>query len=191
MAAALSDRVHLRANFLPPAALLQVLAACDRLGPSWTDSRTLRLVGRGGTSQVRPDDIAALGALGELRQVLGPAVLRAAQSCGFGFAAPPTLQIFPVRMAGSDTEPAYQQPHVDSHGPDRGAPVCTNVFYARVRDVVGGDLVVARSGGAAFEDAPIVVAPKANTLATFPGDRVHAVRPLRAGERLSVVVNLY
>jgi hypothetical protein len=37
----------------------------------------------------------------------------------------------------------------------------------------------------------VLVRPSANTLVTFAGDRVHWVRPLFAGERLSVVINLY
>jgi hypothetical protein len=190
VAAPLHDRVHLRPNFLAPADVLRVISALDRLSASWIDSGALALLGRGGTSQVRATDLMAQAPLDELRSLLAPAVLRWVQSRGFGFATPPTLQLFPVRMIGSEETPAYQEPHVDSYGADAGPPVCTNVYYARATAASGGELVVAKGAGADLDD-PIVVTPQANTLATFPGARVHAVRPLRGGERLSVVINFY
>jgi predicted 2-oxoglutarate/Fe(II)-dependent dioxygenase YbiX len=166
-----------------------VLAALDRLGPAWAPSQEMRLLGRGHTTQVRPTDLVARGPLDEIRQALAPAVLRWAQTCGFRFAAPPTLQLFPVRMLGDAADPAYQEPHVDSYGPEAATPICSSVFYAKVLGVAGGELAVAKPGGDLSDAAEL--SPSANTLVTFPGDRVHAVRPLLAGERISVVINFY
>ena len=55
--------------------------------------------------------------------------------------------------------------------------------------MVGGELAVARRTGS-LED-PVLVNPSVNAIAPFAGERLHWVRPLYAGERLSVVVNLY
>ena len=63
-------------------------------------------------------------------------------------------------------------------------------FYAVASTTVGGELAVAARGGADLVD-PILISPSPNLLASFPGDRVHAVRPLYAGKRLSVVINFY
>ncbi|HTX49263.1 MAG TPA: 2OG-Fe(II) oxygenase [Caulobacteraceae bacterium] len=186
----LAEGVYVRRGFLPPRALLEVLAALDRLGPAWASSREMRLLGRGQTSQVRPTDLVARGPLDEVRRTLAPAVLRSARDCGFRFPAPPTLQLFPVRMLGDAEHPAYQEPHTDSRGPEAATPLCSSVFYARVRGVSGGALSVAAKPGGDLSNA-VELPPSANTLVTFPGDRVHAVRPLRAGERISVVINLY
>jgi hypothetical protein len=93
-------------------------------------------------------------------------------------------------MVGDAKTPAYQEPHLDSNASQPGPPICTNVFYAKTQGVKGGDLAIARRGGPDLAD-PIVVQPTANAIATFAGDRVHWVRPLYAGERLSVVVNFY
>jgi hypothetical protein len=93
-------------------------------------------------------------------------------------------------MDGDAASPAYQEPHVDSYGPDPGPPICTNVFYAVANANVGGELAVAARSGADLDD-PILISPRPNLLASFAGDRVHAVRPLYAGERLSVVINFY
>jgi hypothetical protein len=185
-----ADGLFVRRNFLPPTTLLGLLAALDRLGPAWAPSQEMRLLGRGHTSQVRPTDLVARGPLDEIRQTLAPAVLRWAQECGFRFLSPPTLQLFPVRMLGDAETPAYQEPHVDSYGPEAATPICGSVFYAKVRGVKGGELAVAAKPGGDLADA-VEFSPSANTLVTFPGDRVHAVRPLLAGERISVVINLY
>lgn len=185
-----ADGLFVRRSFLPPAALLGLLAALDRLGPAWAPSRDMRLLGRGHTSQVRPTDLVAQGPLDEIRQTLAPAVLRWARGCGFRFPAPPTLQLFPVRMLGDAADPAYQEPHTDSYGAEAATPICSNVFYARMHGARGGALAVAAKPGGDLSDA-VEFTPTANTLVTFPGDRVHAVRPLLAGERISVVINFY
>lgn len=181
--------VFVRPAFLPPAAMLQVLGAFDQLASSWADSEAMGLLGRGGTGQVRPTSLAAQGQLDVLREVLAPAVLQWAKACGFWFPSAPRLQLFPVRMLGDRLAPAYQEPHTDSlAGVDR-SPICTSVFYARCRDILGGDLAISRAGGDLAD--PVVVRPAANTLAMFAGERVHWVERLLGGERLSVVVNLY
>lgn len=182
--------VFLHRNFLAPTALARVLGALERLSGCWAPSQRLRLLGRGRTSQIRADDVVAQAPLDELRAMLAPAVLTAVRSCGLELPDSPRLQLFPVRMIGDALEPALQWPHVDSTRSEPGPPACTNVFYAVAKAVVGGELAVAARGGAGLAD-PIFLAPAANSLASFPGDRVHAVRPLYAGERLSVVVNFY
>ncbi|HUO12642.1 MAG TPA: hypothetical protein VMU37_07790, partial [Caulobacteraceae bacterium] len=178
-----ADGVFVRRRFLPPAVLLQLLAALDRLDPAWAPSREMRLLGRGQTSQVRSSELVAQGPLDEIRRTLAPAVLQAARASGFQFRKPPSLQLFPVRMIGDAEAPAYQEPHMDSVGPDAAPPLCANVFYAKAQGVVGGELALARHRGGDLSEA-IEVSPGANTLVTFPGDRVHAVRPLTAGQRV-------
>jgi hypothetical protein len=186
----LAEGVFARGAFLPPVDLVRVLAAIDRLAGSWAPSEALGLLGRGGTSQVRSGDIAVQGPLDEIRQILAPAVLRWARACGFWFARPPRLQLFPVRMIGDRAAPPHQEPHVDSWGVQAGAPICTNVFYATAKGLDGGELVAARVGEGG-ETKPVLVRPATNTIVTLSGDRVHWVQPLYAGERVSVVVNFY
>ena len=180
--------VHVQRDFLPPLALSKTLAALDRLSPSWRSSESLGLVGRSQTSQIRTSDIVVQGPLDELRRNLANASLEWARRCGFRFGAPPFLQIFPVKMVGDAQRPPHQEPHVDSNAARPGPPICTNVFYARVMAAEGGEIAVSDASGAA---EPVIVAPTANTMVSFAGERVHWVRPLYAGERLSVVINFY
>ena len=175
-------------GFLPPLALSKTLGALDRLSSSWRASEALGLLGRSHTSQVRGSDVAVQGPLEQLHLNLASNALQWARRCGFQFRKPPFLQIFPVRMVGDAEQPALQEPHVDSIDTQAGPPICTNVFYARVSATEGGELALAPSGDV---DNPIVVAPTPNTIVSFPGDCVHWVRPLYAGERLSVVINFY
>jgi hypothetical protein len=184
----LADGPHIRRDFLPPADLLRVLAALDGLSASWTPSEALGLLGRRGTTQVRSADILVQSQLDEVRRILAPAALVWARACGFWFPTAPHLQLFPVRMVGDRQAPPYQDAHVDSTSGRSGAPLCTNVFYARTLAVEGGELALAGASDAA---EPLVVAPTPNTIVTFRGDRAHWVRPLYAGERLSVVINFY
>jgi hypothetical protein len=186
----LAPGVFVRRAFLAPADLMRLLNIADRLAPSLKPSESLGLLGRGGTGQVRSDGVAARAALDEMRQLLAPATLRWAQACGFWFPRPPHLQIFPVRMSGDPATPAYQEPHTDSHPSLAGAPVCTSVFYARLKGAVGGELAVAATGSEGADDH-FNVTPTPNTIVTFAGERVHWVLPLTAGERLSFVVNFY
>jgi len=185
-----AEGLFVRQGFLAPDAMLKLLAAFERLAPSWAPSQAMRLLGRGHTSQVRPTDLIAQGPLDEIRQALAPAVLLWARSCGFLIPAAPTLQLFPVRMVGDAKTPAYQEPHTDSYGASPAPPICSNVFYAKAQGIKGGDLAVARRGGEDLTGAQIV-RPAANTIVSFPGERVHEVQPLYAGERLSVVINFY
>jgi hypothetical protein len=168
-----SDGVFIGRSFLSPFALAKVLGAFDRLAPRWSPSEGLGLLGRGGALQLRANDIAVRAQLDEIRAVLAPA---------------PYLQLFPVRMVGSADAPAYQEPHLDSDVSHAGPPICTNVFYARTRDIQGGALAAKR--GRDLAD-PLTVPPTPNTIVTFRGDLVHWVLPLTAGERLSVVINFY
>ncbi len=188
MSVSIHDGVCVRRNFLPLDAMLVVLAAVDRLAGSWTSSEELGLLGRGRTSQVRGGDLAAQAPLDEIRRVLAPAVLAWVKQCGYWFPGPPRLQLFPVRMIGDAAEPPRQVPHVDSYDAAAGDPICTNVFYVRASGLTGGALMAegAREGG-----APVELRPTPNTLVTLPGNRVHWVDPLLAGERVSVVVNFY
>jgi hypothetical protein len=185
-----ADVVHIRRAFLPPHAMLKVMAALERLSSSWTSSEALGLVGRGQTGQLRADSIAIQAQLAEIRQVLAPAALQWARACGFWFPNQPHLQLFPVRMVGDAQAPAHQSPHLDSSPSQDRAPICTNVFYATTQGITGGDLAVAPSAGPDLS-SPVIVRPTANTIVSFAGDRVHWVEPLFAGERLSVVVNFY
>jgi len=180
----------MRRGFLSPFAMLKVLGALDRLSAAWASSQALGLLGRGQTGQIRVSGIAAQAHMDEIRETIAPAALHWARSCGFSFAAAPHLQLFPVRMVGDAKAPAYQEPHLDSNASQPGPPICTNVFYAKTQGIAGGDLAVARRRGPDLAD-PVHVQPTANTIVTFAGDRVHWVRPLYAGERLSVVINFY
>ena len=188
MAQAPGDGVFVRRNFLAPLDLLRVLGALERLSASWAPSQALGLLGRGQTNQVRATNIAAQAALDEVRALLATATLRQAQACGFAFAAPPHLQLFPVRMIGDRARPAFQEPHTDSAADRPEPPTCTSVFYVSARDIAGGELAVAPRDP---RGSPLILRPVANTLVSFSGDRVHWVQPLYAGERVSVVVNLY
>jgi hypothetical protein len=185
-----ADDVFVHRGFLPPFAMLKVLGALDRLSAAWASSEDLGLLGRGQTGQIRVTGIAAQAQMDEIRELVAPAALDWARSCGFRFATAPHLQLFPVRMVGDAKSPAYQEPHLDSNASQPGPPICTNVFYAKTQGVTGGDLAVARRDGPDLTD-PVVVQPTANSIATFAGNRVHWVRPLYAGERLSVVINFY
>jgi len=185
----LAEGVFVGRNFLPPMALLKLLGAFDRLAPNWASSESLGLLGRGGTEQVRPTNLAVQSVLDEIRLALAPATLRWARSCGFRLPAASRLQLFPVRMVGDAKAPAHQEPHTDSVAGHPGPPACTNVFYVRAQAIQGGDLAMAT--GEADMAHPLVVRPAPNTMISFAGDRVHWVRPLYAGERLSVVVNFY
>jgi hypothetical protein len=185
----LAEGVFNGRDFLPPMALLKLLGVFDRLSSSWASSESLGLLGRGGTKQVRPTNLAVQSLLDEIRLALAPAALRWARSCGFRFPAAPHLQLFPVRMLGDATTPAHQEPHTDSNPSHAEPPICTNVFYVRAKAIQGGDLAIAT--GEADLDHPLIVRPAPNTMISFAGDRVHWVRPLYAGERLSVVVNFY
>lgn len=180
--------VHVQRNFLPPLALSRTLAALDRLSSSWRPSEALGLLGRSHTSQIRTSDLVVQAPLDEIRSNLAVAALQWARRCGFPFRAPPFLQMFPVRMLGDAEHPAHQEPHVDSNDAHPGPPICTNVFYAKVLAAEGGELAVGRAGD--ISD-PVLVTPTPNTMVSFAGECVHWVRPLVAGERLSVVVNFY
>ena len=183
-----SSGVFVGRGLLPPAAMARVVAAIDRLAGRWESSEALGLLGRGHTSQVRPGDLAAQAPLDDLRSVLAPAVLAWARRCGFWFPSPPQLQLFPVRMIGAAARPPRQEPHTDSYGAAAGPPICTNVFYARASGLSGGALAAQADDPAA---PPLILTPTPNTVVTLPGDRVHWVEPLLAGERISVVVNFY
>jgi hypothetical protein len=180
--------VHVQRNFLPPLVLSRTLAALDRLSSSWRPSEALGLLGRSHTSQVRASDLVAQGPLDEIRSALAVAALERARRCGFAFRTPPFLQIFPVKMVGDAEHPAQQEPHTDSNDAHPGPPICTNVFYAKVLAAKGGEIAVGR--GDDISD-PVLVTPTPNTMVSFPGECVHWVRPLYAGERLSVVINFY
>lgn len=188
MSAPRPPQIYVQRSFLPPLTLSRTLAALDRLAASWQSSEALGLLGRSHTGQVRAGDIVVQAPLEEIRLSLADAALAWARRCGFRFSAPPFLQIFPVRMIGDAERPPHQEPHVDSSQARPGPPVCTNVFYARVRAAEGGELAIGRPDDRVD---PVLVSPTPNTIVTFAGDTVHAVRPLTAGERLSVVINFY
>jgi hypothetical protein len=189
MADPLANGVYIRRDFLSLPALLKLLAGLDRLSSNWAPSESLGLLGRGKTSQIRPADIAVQAQMDEIGRAIAPGAVLWARTCGFRLPAAPQIQLFPVRMVGDAETPASQEPHVDSYAGQPNPPICTNVFYARTQAIEGGDLLVAKDGSD-FSD-PIVVQPTTNTLVSFAGDRVHCIRPLFAGERLSVVVNFY
>ncbi|HVM98792.1 MAG TPA: hypothetical protein VMT68_01155 [Caulobacteraceae bacterium] len=184
---AVAEGVYRRRDFLPPASLLRVLDALGRLSASWRPSEALGLLGRGATGQVGAGALAVQTPLDEIRAILAPATLDWARRCGFWFPRPPQLQLFPVRMVGDAERPARQEPHMDSHPTHPGPPICTNVFYPKLRDVSGGDLAVQVAGSS----GPARVRPAANDIVSFAGERVHWVEPLFAGERVSLVVNFY
>jgi len=184
-----AEGVFVRRGFLSPGAMVNVLGALDRLSAHWAGSEGLGLLGRGGTEQVRPDNLAVQAQLDQIRLTLAPAVLAWARSCGFRLSAAPYLTLFPVRMVGSLEAPAHQEPHTDSHATLPGPPICTNVFYARVTALNGGDIAVANALGDL--DAATILHPTPNTIVSFAGERVHWVQPLHAGERVSVVINFY
>ncbi len=184
-----AEGAFVRPNFLSPFVLVRLLDALERLSPAWAPSERMGLLGRGGTEQVRPTNLAVQAALDEIRHALAPAALQWARSCGFRLPAAPLLQLFPVRMVGDADAPARQEPHTDSHGEPPRTPICTNVFYAKAKAIQGGDLALAAANGDL--SAPRLVRPRPNMMVSIPGDRVHWVEPLHAGERVSVVINFY
>jgi hypothetical protein len=189
MPESLGDGVFVRRDFLSFPVLLKMLDIVDRLSARWAPSQALGLLGRGQTQQIRPSDIAVQAQLDQIGQALAPATVSWVRSCGFGFAKAPQVQLFPVRMTGDAATPAYQEPHVDSYAGQPHPPICTSVFYVRTRDIEGGGLAVSRTGTDLSD--PILFHPTTNTIVSFAGDRVHWVEPLLAGDRLSVVINLY
>ena len=182
--------VFVRRPFLQPADMMRVLSALDSLSGSWTPSQGMGLLGRGGTLQVRPGAVAATASLDVIRNTLAPLVLNWVRACGFPVSAQPFLVIFPVKMIGDPDTPTYQEPHTDSYEGIPHPPACTSVFYARVKDMKGGDFAVVDPGDVELK-SPHFITPSTNTLVTIPGERVHWVEPITAGERICVVLNYF
>ncbi len=182
--------VSVRRPFLPPAEMMRVLRALDALSNSWAPSQEMGLLGRGGTLQVRPGGVVVTSSLDTIRNTLAGPVLHWVRACGFAVPAKPFLAIFPVRMLGDPHTPTYQEPHTDSYAGIPHPPVCTSVFYARVRDMQGGDFAVADLDDAELR-SPHFITPSTNALVTIPGERVHWVEPITAGERICVVLNYF
>lgn len=107
-------------------------------------------------------------------------------------------QVFPVLMEGDRDAPPFQDAHRDSGripglrtlSEDEVHPIVTSVYYARVSNLVGGDLVLMeRADDDDEDDRPIE--PLTNRLVAFDGRQLHRVRPLLQGSRLSIVINFY
>jgi hypothetical protein len=96
-----------------------------------------------------------------------------------------TPQVFPVRMKGNPHDPPWQSPHRDRNE-DR-VPAVTALYYLRVDDATGGELVLYDDAGG--ENGS--VSPVTDQLVVIPGCQTHAVRPLTGGYRVTVVTNFY
>lgn len=99
----------------------------------------------------------------------------------------PAVQCFAVRLVGNKRFPSFQAPHTDTSSQfGTRAPRLSSVYYFQVQGVVGGELELFLA-----EKATRVLEPTENTLVVFEGPTPHAVRPLTAGERISVVTNFF
>lgn len=102
-------------------------------------------------------------------------------------------QCFATRMIGTRHTPPHILPHRDCYSVGTAqfvTPVLSCVYYPLVRDCEGGDLVVHRNGSLTSADC-ISVAPATGDLIVVGGRVVHSVTPLMAGDRVSLVLNLY
>ncbi len=142
--------------------MLKVLAALDRLAPSWASSEELGLLGRGGTAQVRPTNLVVQAQLDEIRLALAPAAERWARRCGFRLPKAPYLALFPVKMTGDARSPAHQEPHTDSSTGQPGPPVCTVSSTSR-RGRSKGALWQSRRRTATCP-TPLTIHPTPNTI---------------------------
>lgn len=177
-----------RSGFLPSLQHLWVLSQLDALREHWRLSSGLGLLGRGTTHQLPTSNVAAQAKLEPLRQLLAHATLDWLRSCGFALSDSAPVQVFPVLMIGSDSEPPFQPPHVDRARQVGTPPICTSVYYASADNLQGGELALAAVDGG---PAAARIMPATNTIVSFDGRRIHEVLPLLSGERLSVVVNFY
>jgi hypothetical protein len=158
----------------------QILSA----GGQWAASEDLGRTGAGTIEQLAPGPSYASADMMMVRQIMA-SICYTQLSDTFSLPEPDLLepQVFPVSMRGSDTKPPHQRPHIDNH---RGIhPLVTSVYYAWVRDTRGGAIRID------LQDDHLIVEPKEDDLIAFPGNTLHSVEELYAGERLSIVCNFY
>lgn len=153
---------------------------------SWHPSESLGLTGRGGVFQLQGPSLE----LDPLRALLAERAQKIALTSGFQLCASCDVQAFFVRMVGDGAVPALQLPHVDRSESYAAPPVCTCVYYLEIANCEGGELALFERGSDAMTPKQIAV-PCQNSMIVFPGDQLHAVLPLRQGNRVSVVINFY
>jgi len=161
--------------------IVEMLGSMDA---QWAASEDLGRAGAGTTAQLAPGPGYTSAGMMTLRRIVASICYEHVREL-FSLPAPDRLmpQVFPVAMTGSRDRPPHQRPHTDSN---RGIhPLVTSVYYARMQDTDGGAVIL--GGGTAQR----IVEPREDDLIAFPGDTVHAVGNLYAGERLSVVCNFY
>ncbi len=153
---------------------------------SWHSSESLGLTGRGGVFQLKGPSLE----LDPIRALLAERAYQIALTSGFQLCASYVVQAFFVRMVSDGVVPARQLPHVDRSENFAAPPICTCVYYLEIANCVGGELALFEHGSDTITPKQIVV-PRQNSMIVFPGDRPHAVLPLRKGSRVSVVINFY
>lgn len=162
----------------------RIVALLTSRDTPWESSERLGRAGQASVSQLAHGPNYATPDLMLLRRVMA-SVCYANLRDHFALPKPSELtpQVFPVSMRGDKDQPPSQRTHIDRHG--TATPLVTGVYYARVRKTVGGDIVL-------DPDARhLVLHPDEDDLIAFPGDTLHAVNALYAGDRLSIVCNFY
>lgn len=173
-----------RSAILGPIKRQQLVEQLPCAGTQWKASEDLGRTGAGMIRQLAPGPGYTSADMMALRQIMASICYEQLQDV-FSLPEPGLLepQVFPVSMRGSRTDPPYQRPHIDNH---RGIhPLVTSVYYARVRETDGGSIHIALGAD------QLIVEPEEDDLIAFPGNTLHSVAKLYAGERLSIVCNFY
>jgi 2OG-Fe(II) oxygenase superfamily len=162
----------------------RILEMLPSTGVRWGASEDLGRAGAGTTEQLAPGPGYTSADMMALRHIVASICYEHVREL-FSLPDPNLLtpQVFPVTMTGSRDRPPHQRPHTDNHGGIH--PLMTSVYYARIQDTDGGAVIL---GGGTTQR---IVEPHEDDLIAFPGETVHAVGNLYAGERLSIVCNFY
>ena len=177
----------MRPAFLGELRRMVVLQMLDAPTLRWDNSDALGRTGSGTTWQLADSAQHDAPEMVSLSRFLAGAVHDEVDRAHPGLLPAADLmspQVFPVRMRGRRVDPPRQRPHRDEAHDRR--PLVTTIYYPEVRDVEGGDLVLFDGHG-----RPQRVSPRADMLVVIDGDVLHAVEPVHAGVRTSVVVNFY
>lgn len=180
--------LHVRQRFLGDQhrhALLRLLASPTL---EWTRSASLGHTGIGRMWQLSDPSQHRVPEMVRLSTIIASAVYVEVE-CKLPHLLPAAEdvvpQVFPVRMRGDRADPPAQQPHCDHR--NGAVPVVTSLYYADVQDVVGGALLLTDDCGVVRHQ----IDPVPDQLLVIEGKQRHAVEPVLAGMRTTIVVNFY
>lgn len=175
--------------------LLSALTSDDL---EWAASADLGFAGRGAVMQLLPKARDA-DVLQALRPVLAASFYRCLPKGMLPEPAALDVNLFPVIIDGQAVAPPYQLPHRD-HSVGGRDPLMTCVYYVQALDVKGGELLALPAELGLREDvdwdelrrvAESATVPEEDAMVMLPGAQLHAVAPLYAGRRVSVVCNYF